>query len=148
MDKGLIVHTLILNKNNEFLLIRRSLNETVLPGVWDIPGGTLRDGEDPSDGAIREVKEETQLLIKNDLQIFYYTSNIDQSKNKQFVRLIFIGFCNNDSQVSLSPTDHDQYQWLSLDADLSDFQLVDYLADVIERAKRISIFLNNPTINH
>ncbi len=134
MDKELIVHTLILNKNNEFLLIHRAPTDAVLPGQWDIPGGTLLAGEDPAAGAIREIKEETQLLIKKDLHLFDYTSNIDKDKNKQFIRLIFLGFHDNKSQVSLNFSDHDQYQWLPLDADLSNFPLVDYLADVIERA--------------
>ncbi len=135
MDKELIVHTLILNESNEFLLIRRAPSDAVLPGQWDIPGGTLLAGEDPAAGAIREIKEETQLLIKRDLRLFDYTSNIDKDKNKQFIRLIFLGFHDNKSRVSLNFSDHDQYQWLPLDADLSNFPLVDYLADVIERAK-------------
>ncbi|MGB2791584.1 MAG: NUDIX domain-containing protein, partial [Candidatus Moraniibacteriota bacterium] len=65
MDKGLIVHALIVNADGEVLLIKRSETEDVLPGVWDIPGGTLEDGEDPKDGATREVKEETNLEVRN-----------------------------------------------------------------------------------
>lgn len=85
MDKGLIVHALIVNAEGKVLLIKRSKAEDVLPGLWDIPGGILKDGEDPKEGALREVKEETNLEVKN-VRLFHYTSNVDQEKNKQFVR--------------------------------------------------------------
>ena len=128
MDKGLIVHALLFNEKQEALLIRRSLSEDVLPGVWDIPGGTLHDGEDPIEGAIRETVEEVGLNVKN-LSLFHYTSNVDQKKNKQFVRLIFIGACNN-LDVVLNPEDHDKYQWVSIGDLPQDIKLVDYLPDV------------------
>lgn len=132
MDKGLIVHALIFNENKELLLIRRSLNETVLPGVWDIPGGTLEDGEDPKSGALRETLEETGLHVK-DLDLFSYTSNIDQKKNKQFVRLIFIGFLNGEpDDITLNPEDHDEFRWVSLDKQVSDMNLVEYLPNILK----------------
>jgi len=130
MEKGLIVHALIFNKDNELLLIRRSLNETVLPGAWDIPGGTLEDGEDPREGVSREIHEETGLHIKN-LDLFSYTSNVDQKKNKQFVRLIFIGSLEGKSEITLNPDDHDEYQWVILDKQTLDLDLVEYLPNLL-----------------
>ncbi len=134
MDKGLIVHALLFNEKKEALLIRRSLSEDVLPGVWDIPGGTLHDGEDPIEGAIRETSEEVGLNVKN-ISLFHYTSNVDQKKNKQFVRLIFIGACNN-LDVVLNPEDHDKYQWVSISELPQDMKLVDYLPDVFNVLKK------------
>jgi len=134
MDKGLIVHALLFNEKQEALLIRRSLSEDVLPGVWDIPGGTLHDGEDPIEGAIRETSEEVGLNVKN-ISLFHYTSNVDQKKNKQFVRLIFIGACNN-LDVVLNPEDHDKYQWVSISELPQDMKLVDYLPDVFNILKK------------
>lgn len=144
MDKGLIVHAVLFNDKKEILLIRRSLNETVLPGVWDIPGGTLEDGEDPRDGAIRETSEETGVAI-SDLSLFAFTSNVDAKKNKQFVRLIFIGQVDDTNiQVTLNPEDHDMYRWVSIDDIPGDVQLVDYLNDIAsslrERTHKILSF--------
>mgnify|MGYP001578741647 FL=1 len=53
MNKGLIVHTVIFNDKNEVLITRRASVNDVLPEYWDIPGGTLEDGEDPQIGAVR-----------------------------------------------------------------------------------------------
>ncbi|MFZ1735606.1 MAG: NUDIX domain-containing protein [Caldilineaceae bacterium] len=130
MDKGLIVHALIVNADGEVLLIKRSETEDVLPGVWDIPGGTLEDGEDPKDGATREVKEETNLEVRN-LCLFHYTSNVDQEKNKQFVRLIFVGECAS-SGVCLNPEDHDEYRWVSPDNIPKDMNLIYFLPRTLE----------------
>lgn len=130
MDKGLIVHALIVNAEGEVLLIKRSETEDVLPGVWDIPGGTLEDGEDPKEGATREVKEETNLEVKN-LRLFYYTSNVDQEKNKQFVRLIFAGECVS-SDIRLNPEDHDEYRWVSPDNIPKDIDIIYFLPQTIE----------------
>ncbi len=130
MDKGLIVHALIVNANGEILLIKRAETEDVLPGVWDIPGGTLEDGEDPKEGTTREVKEETNLEVKN-LRLFHYTSNVDQEKNKHFVRLIFSGQCMS-SDIRLNPEDHDEYRWVSPDNIPKNMNLIYFLPQTIE----------------
>ena len=124
MDKTLIVHVLIVNTDGKVLLIKRAETEDVLPGVWDIPGGTLEDGEDPKEGALRETKE-TDLDVRN-LSLFHFTSNVDQEKNKQFVRLIFTGECES-SDVRLNPEDHDEYRWVFPNAVPDDMRLVEYL---------------------
>ena len=56
---------LIINDKGEILILQRSETDKVLPGYWDIPGGTLNDGEDPIAGVIRETKEETGFDILN-----------------------------------------------------------------------------------
>ncbi|MEI8327911.1 MAG: NUDIX domain-containing protein [Candidatus Taylorbacteria bacterium] len=45
MQKGLIVHTLVVNGKGEVLILQRAKQEDVLPEYWDIPGGTLEDGD-------------------------------------------------------------------------------------------------------
>jgi hypothetical protein len=45
MDIGLIVHCLLTRKGGtEVLILKRSLDESYLPGVWDVPG-VLWSGE-------------------------------------------------------------------------------------------------------
>ena len=48
--------------NDRVLLVRRSLTERFLPGIWGIPCGKIDPGEDPTSGALRELKEETGLI--------------------------------------------------------------------------------------
>ncbi len=70
MDKGLIIHAVIYNAERKVLIIRRAKVNDALPEYWDIPGGTLEDGEDPAVGAMRETKEETGLEIYRPAAIF------------------------------------------------------------------------------
>lgn len=126
MDKGLIVHTIIFNDQKQTLILKRSAAAKTLPNYWDIPGGTLEDGEDPALGVRRETKEETGLKIKNP-SLFFYTSNVDESKNKQFVRMIFI-VKYQSGKVKLNPREHQDYKWINL-SESGRYQLVDYLYD-------------------
>ncbi len=57
------------NAQNELLLGRRKDN-----GRWTLPGGHLEDGEDPREGAIRELLEETGLTPKSLSFVTKYTT--------------------------------------------------------------------------
>jgi 8-oxo-dGTP diphosphatase len=126
MEKGLIVHTAIIDNGGRVLIVKRSKNNDVLPGYWDIPGGTLEDGEDPAAGAIRETKEETGLDI-SDPMLFFQRSNIDKAKNKQFVTLVFFAKYAG-GEIRLNPQEHDEYAWINT-KEINRYDTVDYLSD-------------------
>lgn len=68
-----IPHSVVIlfNENHEVLLEERADD-----GYFDFPGGGLEDNEDPIDGAIRELFEETGLTAK-ELKLFkIYTGDI------------------------------------------------------------------------
>lgn len=48
---------------NEILLFQRDKNSKVFPGFWSIPGGHIDFGEDALTACIREIKEETGLVV-------------------------------------------------------------------------------------
>ena len=129
MQKGLIVHALISNNNGEVLILRRSKLNDVLMGYWDIPGGTLEDGEDPAAGAIRETQEEAGLDI-SDLRLFFQKSNVDTTKDKQFVTLIFRAK-SSKTDVTVNPREHDSFAWIKPE-DVSNYKTVHYMADCIK----------------
>jgi len=129
MQKGLIVHALVSNDRGEVLIIQRSKQNDYLPEYWDIPGGTLEDGEDLAVGAIRETKEESGLSI-SDVKLFFQKSNVDVPKNKQFVTLVFYTKCSN-TDVTLNPGEHDNFAWIK-PSEISNYKTVDYLADCLK----------------
>ena len=128
MEIGIIIHTIIQNKSGEVLIIKRLASREVEPGKWDIPGGTLEWGEDPEVGAKREIMEETGLTVGT-LELFTHTSNIDQAKNKQFVRLIFRTDFNG-GKIKLSAKEHDEYRWIKPE-EIGNFDAVDYMPQAL-----------------
>jgi 8-oxo-dGTP diphosphatase len=128
MQTRLIVHALIVNDNKEVLLVKRSESDHVLPGFWDVPGGSLEAGEDPADGAIREAFEESGLRISKP-SLFAFTSNVDVEKDTQFVRLIFWAKFPAGANIKLNPDEHSGYAVVNFDH-AQKYKLVDYLPQI------------------
>ena len=101
MENKLIAHSLIMFKN-KYLVIKRSDikrgEKNYYPSYWDIPGGSVEDGELPRQAAIRECQEEV--------------SNIDN--NKIFTRLVYSAnlLQNENINIKLDPEEHVEYKWI------------------------------------
>jgi A/G-specific adenine glycosylase len=52
-------------KNNRILITRRK-PEGLLGGLWEFPGGKIRDGESAEAACVREIKEEANLAVEID----------------------------------------------------------------------------------
>ncbi len=57
----LLVHIVICNQDNRFLVQKRSMNKRHFPGMWDFSGGHVQAGETSIQGAAREAAEEVGL---------------------------------------------------------------------------------------
>ncbi len=51
----------IVMHRDHVLIVRRSMTEKFLPGVWSLPCGKVGAGENPTDAVLRELREETGL---------------------------------------------------------------------------------------
>lgn len=58
---NLLVHIIICNHENLFLVQQRSFRKQYFPGIWDITGGRVQAGETSRQGAVREAAEEVGL---------------------------------------------------------------------------------------
>ena len=95
-----------------YLLIRRC--GKYLPGTWQMVTGGIEEGETASQAALREIQEETglvpQSLYSADVVETFYMKSLDKIT---FVP-VFVAFVEQ-MEVSLSPKEHDAYEWLSLE---------------------------------
>ena len=55
----------VVYKNDRVLITRRK-SEGLLGGLWEFPGGKIKDGESAQDACIREIKEEVNLDVQID----------------------------------------------------------------------------------
>ena len=128
MENKLIAHSLIMLKN-KYLVIKRSDikrgEKNYYPSYWDIPGGSVEDGELPRQAAIRECQEEVENIIHED-------SNIDN--NKIYTRLVYSAnlLQNENINIKLDPEEHVEYKWIKNLADLDGESIVPYLYDIMK----------------
>lgn len=85
------------------------------PGVeslWSLPGGGLDDGENPFEGIMREITEETQLRV-TDLKPYFLKSY--KNKNNDFC--VIVGYtCKADTPEKIKLNwEHSEFKWLSKD---------------------------------
>ena len=90
-------HVWILNDKNELLLQKRSASKKSHPNCWDISGaGHIMAGESAIDGAIRELKEELGVEVKDkDLQYIATIKSTKNPKNMEF-QYVYLLNCNKE----------------------------------------------------
>ena len=118
---AIAVKSFITDKKDRLLVIKRSSKDIQKPGIWEIPGGRLEQGEDPIKGLKRETKEETGLEIDvlNPLSVRHFTRDDGQ----KITMIIFL--CRAfKAEIRLSK-EHTEYDWISL-AD-KDIKLTEFL---------------------
>lgn len=105
----------LINKDKSFLFVKRSPKAGYSPGLWDLPGGKLEVGEDVNKTLQREVKEETNLIIKQENQNFYIEKHKSDLKKHGGLMYIKLWFKSNlvKGKPRLSEENTD-YKWLTL----------------------------------
>lgn len=109
MSIKIIIHNVIKN-NDEILLLKRASTVHNLPDFWDIPGGSLENGEDLAEGVIRETLEETG-LNPSVPKLFHYFSNYEKSKDMHYITLFFSSNYIS-GEIKLNPDEHQEYMWV------------------------------------
>lgn len=118
----------VLKDNNKILLIKRSLQDEKMPGVWEMPSGKLEFGELLEEGLNREVFEETGIDISGEERKIigiseYKSENLDNVKySVQINYLIEVNNCI----VKLSD-EHIDYDWVGI----NDERIDEFLSDII-----------------
>lgn len=109
-----VVSTGFLFNEQKTLIIKRSKDETFLPGYFELPGGKVDFGEDPKEALEREYREEVHLQVKvgDPFKVFSYVSG---KGNRHTIEILFHVFLlHPDQEVRLSPA-HEEYRWITLD---------------------------------
>ncbi len=100
-DTKYVAKVIIFDNNGDILLLKRKKNQK-FPEEWDLPGGHLVEGEEWIPGAIREVKEETNLTIDK-LEKLFQEGRMSYYKTDVYEGEVF------DHQ---DLPEHDEYMWL------------------------------------
>ncbi len=97
-EYNFLVHIIIKNKQNKYLLQQRALTKKYYPGQWDATCGRVHAGEKGIDAAMREVKEELGLKTeKNQYSLLFH--NLYHNKILLDIFLLEYDFCVNDCVI-------------------------------------------------
>lgn len=98
---------------NCLLIVRRSEQEDVFPNNWEIPGGSVDQGETLEIAVARELKEETGLETVG-IEKFLGTMDFQLSDGR-IVRQYNFLIKTMNNQVTLNPVEHSALEWLPID---------------------------------
>lgn len=96
----------------KILILKRSMDSYSRPGDWDFPGGNVLFGEPHDESVLREVKEETGLLLTNLHPIQIITRYNDQT-GIYYLFINYRGYATTDS-ITVSH-EHTEYRWVTFE---------------------------------
>ena len=123
------VVTVIIKKDNEILILKRSEKVETYKGRWSGVSGGINHGEEPIDAAIRELKEETGIEIERSaISIQGHTIFARDGNDLWKVHPFLIE--SKEDEVSLD-WENDEYRWIK-PADLKLYETVPKLDRAVE----------------
>ena len=104
--------TIALISNNKLLLLRRGQSAPWMPGRYCLPGGKLEKNESLINCALRELNEETGIVLNETL------TPVTISYNSYYSKIVYMLLSKNGFNVNLN-WEHDHYVWASYSESLS-----------------------------
>lgn len=110
------VGVVAMRNDEEFIVLHRSSDKHGV-NTWSLPGGKPDGGESPLEGAIRELREETNAVVAELQPLQFWTyDRWEEPYNVHFVTLYFIGdVLNPDDVFNVEPHKHDELRWVTWD---------------------------------
>ena len=110
MSKKQVANVVILDKNDHFLIIKRTKTAPTHPLHWDLPGGHVEKGESNEEAAIREALEETNLII-SDLQ----DVKVPDSFRNFFITKKYSGNIEFKENPESGFVEHNDFKWVPIE---------------------------------
>lgn len=109
--KQYIVVKALIQKNGKSLLLRLSGGDERLAGKYDLPGGALREGEQPSDAVRRHVNAATGLAVQASYLTDVFTYSDAETRAAQPVVIVYVAALSDDAGSVELGEGYDRYVW-------------------------------------
>ena len=114
-------------RHGKVLIIRRSQLDPHAGGKWEIPGGKIEWGEDPTDVFKREVLEETSLEVTG-IKPLLLTSF--ETPGRFVVGIIFqSNYVSGDVKIS---DEHEDFKWIEL-KDIGEYDFHGWIKEELKK---------------
>jgi len=118
-------------RDGKVLILQRSKDETVFPGLWELPSGKKEPLEESEKALVREVEEETGLKvsIKALVSVFdYQVEKPDMIRDSTQINFL-VEVIDNNYDVKICE-EHQAVAWVSKD-ELNKYEISDRVKKVI-----------------
>ncbi|KAJ1788800.1 hypothetical protein LPJ59_005471 [Coemansia sp. RSA 2399] len=128
------------------LIVQRSAHERSYPNEWEIPGGHVDPGELIFETVVREVLEETSLVVTKVVSEFagfdYWSTKYegeesdDKGDTTRSICTRQLNYCVeilDTSAIRLNPNEHQNYAWCTKDM-IEQFEMSSAMSEVVSRA--------------
>jgi 8-oxo-dGTP diphosphatase len=121
-------------RGEQILMLHRASSASD-PGVWDLPGGVVHEGESLTRAAKREVREETgfEVRIGPMFHAELFGSVSKRGKVRPTVGVFFQGDAPRHALPRLDPREHSDFAWVSRH-ELRSYPTVPYLVRTVRAA--------------
>jgi 8-oxo-dGTP pyrophosphatase MutT (NUDIX family) len=105
--------TLLLDNNDYVLVLRRSETHPRAALQLDLPGGMIEKDEDPLDGTVREIFEETKIKISSDqLSMIHEYTHTYENDGVTMERFLYAVRFSQDRPNVETSWEHEEHLWL------------------------------------
>jgi 8-oxo-dGTP pyrophosphatase MutT (NUDIX family) len=110
--KGLIF------REGRVLLLHRRDDLDLLPGLWDLPGGGVEEGESPEEALVREVREETGYSVRVGRPVHLWITHSKLRSGEMVTGIIASFECTTRSSrdPQVDHDEHTEFRWVERDA--------------------------------
>ena len=130
-DRPLLGVGAVIVRNEQVLVVRRS--HPPLQGQWSVPGGLVETGETTREALIREIREETSLIVEPlDLVEVFERILRDGDSRVQYHFVVIDYLCRIVSGEACPGTDVSEIRWVPLEK-LQELGITPETHDVIHK---------------
>jgi 8-oxo-dGTP pyrophosphatase MutT (NUDIX family) len=104
------VGVIVKKSNGKYLIMRRALDDTDGPGLFDIPGGTPDHQNEIEEAAKRELMEEAGIDAQ-ELELFAYDKYICPWNNEEKLFFSFVHEIGEEEDATIS-FEHHSHEWI------------------------------------
>lgn len=122
-----VVVVLIENREKKILLLKRAPDNKWAPNLWNIISGHIENKEEPTQAALREIKEEVAMNVELKEKFPVYDVDYDG----KIWRTYAYKFLTDDLEPKLN-IEHSEFRWVSI-SEMSEFNLVPILYKDLEK---------------
>jgi len=105
--------TVVLIRPDRSVFLIRRLRGMAFGGMWAFPGGALEPGETPVEAAVRELCEETGVLISPDALVPWHRWLTPVFEPRRFDTFFYLAAMPDEQEPHLPPGEADQVRWLT-----------------------------------